>query len=981
LVRDTLHACLDANGTTTLSIDNYMNQTIIWDDPNYNSYARIVNAPGEYWAIVKNNDSCTVKRHLFIVTNFTQISGNHNTCDSITNYTVSNPEQWQTYQWSIHPSNAGTIIQNNNSSITVNWHDGNISPLDSVFIKVANLCNDTTSFKIWRCCSSSRGVLYHDTLITSNFPSGVVYINGTVTINNSITQSATTFLMGSDAKIIVNTPYTFTINGSTTIGSGCRNMWDGIYLTTPQSSIIAQNITYIRDAFNAIVSENGANVNVSNTIFNKNLKAIVVKNATGANPLTVTNCMFFSTTDATGQIPCNLIPPYNFRRGMTGIEISNMNSVTVGNTNKATKNKFSYLDFGIDISNSNVNVYNNNFINMPTTNANNGAGVKVAGNATDQYTVNIGGYNSGSTIYTNLFNNCFAGIVSINPVNIKVLCDTFVSNAFASALIGSNSLRNIDFTKNRLESSPMGLYVYDFVNSRLVVDSNSLYNTTTGLYAANATAQECHGATFRKNTITGTFTNGILLSNVRNCTSIMVGYPGHERQIPYIYANTITFGSCDLSGSTVYSGIRIENGNNTYIEENNVSTPSMTVTTSTQAQYLNGIYAIASPKTTLCSNTLTRLGMGIRFSGLCTASPIKSNSMNNNYYGVRLENATIGNQGNPSASIRWVNRNWWHTPFVTGRYRVQGSVAAATTWTYDASIPSTNYTLLSSTSEYSVTGGFTSTAITNPVPQGCGYDGIIWIPYTGGVGGDAMINEAQSDELATMPLFTADIEENQYYQASAFYANAQTENPNMSVSENEELTDNPIQTTSIPQFDQVNKLISTNRIDDAIAVNDAIVPKNLIEKNHKITNGIYLNSWAKGRFELTDDEHATLLQIATQPHIQSGYGVITAWVMLNRVYHTESVKPKNIVKPFRIANNEITIYPNPAREQVTVSGASEIAFATVYDMQGRELIKTGNASGTSAFTMDTAKLSKGIYFITLVNKDLSVIKTEKLVIE
>jgi hypothetical protein len=221
----------------------------------------------------------------------------------------------------------------------------------------------------------------------------------------------------------------------------------------------------------------------------------------------------------------------------------------------------------------------------------------------------------------------------------------------------------------------------------------------------------------------------------------------------------------------------------------------------------------------------------------------------------------------------------------------------------------------------------------------------------------------------------------QYYQASAFYANAQTESLNMSVSEDAELIDNPIQTTSIPQFDQVNKLISTNHIDEAIAVNDAIVPKNLIEKNHKIANGIYLQSWAKGRFELTDDERATLLQIATQPHIQGGYGVITAWVMLNRVYRTESVKPKNIIKPFGIQNNGTTIYPNPAREQVTINGASEVFCAVIYDLQGRELIKTTNVSNSSKLTINTSKLTKGIYLITLIDKELSVIVSEKLVIE
>ncbi|MEI6347346.1 MAG: T9SS type A sorting domain-containing protein [Bacteroidota bacterium] len=122
-------------------------------------------------------------------------------------------------------------------------------------------------------------------------------------------------------------------------------------------------------------------------------------------------------------------------------------------------------------------------------------------------------------------------------------------------------------------------------------------------------------------------------------------------------------------------------------------------------------------------------------------------------------------------------------------------------------------------------------------------------------------------------------------------------------------------------------------------------------------------------------------QNSNQPHIQGGYGVFTAWVMLNRVYRTESVRPKNIIKPIGIHNNEIAIYPNPAREQVIVNGASEVAYAIIYDLQGRELIKMANSSDSSLLTLNTSKLTKGIYFITLVDKDLSIITSEKLVIK
>ena len=119
-------------------------------------------------------------------------------------------------------------------------------------------------------------------------------------------------------------------------------------------------------------------------------------------------------------------------------------------------------------------------------------------------------------------------------------------------------------------------------------------------------------------------------------------------------------------------------------------------------------------------------------------------------------------------------------------------------------------------------------------------------------------------------------------------------------------------------------------------------------------------------------------QYSNQSHIQGGYGVFTAWVMLNRSTQNEVIKPKSIVKP--LGNNTIGLFPNPAREQVTVTGASEVVFATIYDIQGRELLRIGNPAGSSIFTINTSKLSKGVYFIK-IRSNLSDDKVEKLIIE
>ncbi len=188
-----------------------------------------------------------------------------------------------------------------------------------------------------------------------------------------------------------------------------------------------------------------------------------------------------------------------------------------------------------------------------------------------------------------------------------------------------------------------------------------------------------------------------------------------------------------------------------------------------------------------------------------------------------------------------------------------------------------------------------------------------------------------------------------------------------------------MQSTSIEQFYKIDKLISENRIEEAIVANQAISPVNLIEQNHQTTNAIYLQSWAKGRFELTDEERAILMDIANHSYIKGGYGVFTAWIMLGRTYQNEIIKPKNAIHKIDVLLP--SIYPNPARNQITITRASEIKHVIIYDLQGREILKQSNTSGDEIILINTSKLKKGVYFISFFNIDFLDKKFEKLVIK
>ena len=239
--------------------------------------------------------------------------------------------------------------------------------------------------------------------------------------------------------------------------------------------------------------------------------------------------------------------------------------------------------------------------------------------------------------------------------------------------------------------------------------------------------------------------------------------------------------------------------------------------------------------------------------------------------------------------------------------------------------------------------------------------------------GDGMSNGAESEEILNTENFSMDSDENLYYQSTCNYWQ------NHALVQNESIDNNIIQSTSIAKFYEIDKLISENRIEEAIAANQSISPVNLIEQNHQTANAIYLQSWAKGRFELTDEERTILMDIANQSHIKGGYGVFTAWIMLGRTYQNEIIKPKNAIH--KIDALLPSIYPNPAHNQITIINASEISFVIVYDLQGREVLKKTYYSTNESILLNTSILKKGVYFIALYNKDFSNRVIEKLVIE
>ncbi|NJN78336.1 MAG: T9SS type A sorting domain-containing protein [Saprospiraceae bacterium] len=87
-----------------------------------------------------------------------------------------------------------------------------------------------------------------------------------------------------------------------------------------------------------------------------------------------------------------------------------------------------------------------------------------------------------------------------------------------------------------------------------------------------------------------------------------------------------------------------------------------------------------------------------------------------------------------------------------------------------------------------------------------------------------------------------------------------------------------------------------------------------------------------------------------------------------------------IVKRDRVANNEVTVYPVPVKDRLTVqyaTAANEDITITVIDVTGRKLI-TKNVTaieGENQFHIDFSELPAGSYFVRLQSDWNNTIKT------
>ena len=154
-----------------------------------------------------------------------------------------------------------------------------------------------------------------------------------------------------------------------------------------------------------------------------------------------------------------------------------------------------------------------------------------------------------------------------------------------------------------------------------------------------------------------------------------------------------------------------------------------------------------------------------------------------------------------------------------------------------------------------------------------------------------------------------------------------------------------------------------------------IADTNAVNHNRIIVDNIYLNTWAQDNYHLTDDQVKILTDIAYSDPYTNGDAVYTARVMLN--INPDGINPKSAIfiqKPNKeVKPNTVHVYPNPARETITVTFDQPLAnegTVEIWSIIGNKLQSNTIPKAYAEQKVNVSSLSSGIYFyIIKVNGD------------
>lgn len=899
-------------------------------------------------------------------------------CASSSNVTLTITNYDPVYIYSYTVNNGPVQIAH---GPTINISTVGLSGL--VTIKVRNYCDNETEFFFSIGCSPDPNTDYEfddGSIIISptTFNNNKIHVCGEVNIGADITFENCELNFTTMSRFKVLPGYTLTFDNSL-LQDACNYAWDGIYAEDPTSKIIVQNNCTVKHAVNAIVSANGAPVDIQNSLFTDNHTGILIRQYNPEcklvryptppppppppHPAYIAGNTFNNLTFFGG-----IFPPYS------GIVVDTVYNVTIGDYTlppSAGRNTFTDLTYGIKAIYSQLEIYNNRFENIGKSylnvDVNNrplegaihasrvilpvGSPISADFSGCISHQLTVGG----TTYYqANEFENCNFGVYAYkylvkcinNNFDHQQYNAIFVDEGGHGCVVNRNNIRMEDgvWANNKLNNVSIlllsGMKPLFGISTDII--GNKIENTRTGIYVLNHSSNP-QGVCTR-------------------CTKI-------GSNLIYFDNTLITDGSKKYYGIEVLNcdfsrvaGNHIENRASAYSTGGNVFYPP------TNTEVLTGINVAQCKDAWIYDNhQIVKMGRGIRAVGLCTNTQFSCNDLISCHYGIYFHpNETIAatyisQQGWPQRA----SDNYWQFNF-QDRVGGQLNMSSAINWYFRGDDITPNpYNI-------DVTGKPINQYIV-PQPNSNAKSYCVGLPmpeigedpngeYREQRFGDIVREEIQFDVLEE------EFEQmSEDYLYEILYANPDIMNIGTPEDSVYQRFFSYYSNETIAEFTGIRGLMDEGNIAQALIDNGKVVAITMIDGNKQLTNEIYLNSVAVDMEIENTYYRPALFTIAMLTPYIGGDGVYTARAMLgidpdDYGIAYRKAKPES---PKAIIDGKIKTYPNPTKDAVTfeLNGTEFTTFGelTVYNAMGL-MVEKQKIDGKMLFSIPLNGLKPGVYY-------------------
>jgi hypothetical protein len=976
----------ECNGPSTLQVTGSQNvKEYRWYDPNMQliqgangPVINITNAVlGTYTVEVENYHHCVntytcelLPSPTYIAQNYDHwhpepvINGSPELCPvpDLQSYSIENPQSGAIYTWTtVPPGFAITPLTLMRDKVTIDWSSATFTGYNSIEITVNAVypnCTFTKSvYYVHKCCFDyyDSDSYYNLTLTAGNVNilNNSTKLHGIVTIDGNVNVHGRTLQMGPGAKIVLTDNSQLLLDNSM-LQYQCDVLWNGIFVQNPSQRVEVINNSTIKHAIQGILSTEGGAVFISGSQIREclvGIKVIDYRRASFTDPAPPLLGLQIHGSQFVGDwISAEPFTGSAARTSIAGIYIKNVETIEIGSMMSAA-NVIEHSVFGIYGINIQAIIEKTQFSNID--------------------------HHPNSTRLPN------AAIYSIFHPRFYSRTDPFQGdviaryNQFNDCHVGILSMKNQVYLHNNFFQDMGDEYcinVFDCRNPSRINQNVFSTGVKRGIYAARAAGAYSPGFEVVENNMLAAESSmrfGIRLLNIK-------GHPLVPGSQPRISENQVKFYHA-IPPSPIHFGIYADNCHNSHLACNYIDRNANW----SDWSKMWGIRLSQSMGAQVYDNDIRKMGAAIYTSGDLYNTLFYCNVFLHDYYGYYFGPQTgLTNQGfAPGTSSTYPNgwnpRDEWQlvgSNYVPGSYRMETNTNATNIisppiqWYHYTTPDIFDPEVHASPNLPPINGKIYS----NPQPNASNVCASACVPlFTLAMLDTLEFTNEERDALYYGILQAREydelMEEYRMYDEEYLYTLLATDTTLLWLGgeHDQEYRDfyDSVKASNANRFYNIEKLIDSQVYSQALDELLELEPLNTIEANLKTAYYIYLNSWALGRFELTQQEVGALAEIALQLPYAGGRGVYTARIMLG-------IEPFENELAYRtsasiVGKKTLFAYPNPASNLVTFQYSTvpenETAIIEVHTLTGKLVRSIQVKFQSTEVTINLGNLVDGIY--------------------